>query len=514
VGGLRSGDTDGDAFALEGDGGVDGIGVGADDGHELGLGRGDIDFAGGSAGGDGDVVGMAVGDCGGGGDRRGDQRNGCDDCIGGEVDHRNRAVSRLSGRSRAAWHAGIALVDDEGLGAILEDAYHLGIDSDGDRGEDGAEAGGIYGVVGIAVGVGGDGCRGAEGDADDADRAGAGSVALVGYDELVAGGREVGPERVGPDGDGVGGSGGEGVEQVGLGVDDRDGAVGLVHDEDASAVGGHDTVDGFSADGNGGGVDGRRRGVFEGVDQAGAAVVRCAEDIGAGCAGDASDKDGRVRRVDGKLLLKVEGSRLKLSDGVAAGLGDVGEGALREEAGRQDAVVIEQRALKDLAGEERGGDVEAGEGAIAVEGVAGGRGGGGGGGVEDEVVGIDADVGGDEDGVSGVVDEGDEAGVVGAVGDRGAGVGDDDGELLRLSGGAYRVDCADDRAVGVFAAGGEDQNQSGEGDAGEGSECGPEFVPRRKPRRGRGYGSGGLDCGPKQALASPRWCACCCFDSC
>ena len=69
--------------------------------------------------------------------------------------------------------------------------------------------------------------------------------------------------------------------------------------------------------------------------------------------------------------------------------------------------------------------------------------------VEDQVVGVDADLCGDENGVAGEVDEGDQT--RGGVGDC-AGGGDDYGELLRLSCWADWIDGAYDGAVGVAAA--------------------------------------------------------------
>ena len=57
---LWLGDANRDAVALQRDGQVDRVDVGADDGHEVGLRRGDVDLAGWSAVGDGYVIGMAV----------------------------------------------------------------------------------------------------------------------------------------------------------------------------------------------------------------------------------------------------------------------------------------------------------------------------------------------------------------------------------------------------------------------------------------------------------------------
>ena len=112
--------------------------------------------------------------------------------------------------------------------------------------------------------------------------------------------------------------------------------------------------------------------------------------------------------------------------------------------------------------------------------------------VEDEIVGIDADLGGDENGVAGEVDEGDQAwGGVGSC----AGGGDRHGELLRLGGGADGIDGADDGAVGVAAA--DDGCQSG------GCQSEPEWGPE-----------GLRASGPNGAPVWPRLGVCFCFDSC
>jgi hypothetical protein len=95
--------------------------------------------------------------------------------------------------------------------------------------------------------------------------------------------------------------------------------------------------------------------------------------------------------------------------------------------------------------QQRGVDVEAGEGMVAIERIASVAAA-----VQDEIVGVYADLGRDENSISGEVDEGDEAGS--GIGSCACG-GDRNGELLRLRCGADRVDGADDRAVGVAAAG-------------------------------------------------------------
>src|SRR6266566_5784210 len=147
-----------DAIALERNGEVDGVYIGADDGHEVGFGRGDVDFAGWRAVGDGDVTGVAVdvgrGTCD-GTDWDGDRRR---DRVGGEVDDRDGAVAeRLGGGGRGAGQVGIAAVDDVGAAVvcILEDANHTGVDTYGNGCENGAEAHRVDWIVGIAVGIGG-----------------------------------------------------------------------------------------------------------------------------------------------------------------------------------------------------------------------------------------------------------------------------------------------------------------------------------------------------------------------
>jgi len=75
--------------------------------------------------------------------------------------------------------------------------------------------------------------------------------------------------------------------------------------------------------------------------------------------------------------------------------------------------------------------------------------------VEDKVVGVYANWIGDEHGVTEHVDESDQtrSGVSGR-----AGRGDRHSKLLRLYGGADRIDGTDDRAVGVAATDGEGQS--------------------------------------------------------
>ena len=202
------------------------------------------------------------------------------------------------------------------------------------------------GLLGSQLGLVGQSGRGAERNADDADRACVDAVACVGDDHLVAGWGEVCPERRLADGDGVGGCRGHDVEQVGLSVDDADGAVGLVHDEGALGVGGHDAVDGTTAHGDGIGIDGVAGGL-DGGDLTGAAADALADGVDARGAGDADDVDRREGRVDGEFLLQVEGLTDELGDGVQAGVGDVGVGALGKDADRVGAG--EKRGLQDLA---------------------------------------------------------------------------------------------------------------------------------------------------------------------
>jgi hypothetical protein len=111
--------------------------------------------------------------------------------------------------------------------------------------------------------------------------------------------------------------------------------------------------------------------------------------------------------------------------------------------------------------------------------------------VEDEVVGVYPDVDGDENGVSGEVDEGGQA--RGWVGGRASG-GDRHGKLLRLRGGADRVNGADDGAIGVAAADG--------GCQGGCCQSEPEWRPE------------GLGQVPNGAPVWPRLGVCLCFDSC
>ena len=99
-------------------GGVDGVGIGADDGHEVGFGRSDVDLAGGCAGGDGDVVGVAVEVWRAAGDETDGDGNGGGDGVGGEVDDRDGAVAEREGCSGSgAGQVGVAAVDD--VGAVL-----------------------------------------------------------------------------------------------------------------------------------------------------------------------------------------------------------------------------------------------------------------------------------------------------------------------------------------------------------------------------------------------------------
>src|SRR5260370_42435905 len=123
------------------------------------------------------------------------------------------------------------------------------------------------------------------------------SVAGVGDDHLVAGWREVCPERRLADGDGVRGWRGRDVEQVGLSVADAHGAVGLVHDEGALGVGGHGSIDGGAAYGDWVGIDGVAGGL-DGGDLAWAAADALADGVDAGGAGDACYVDRRERWVD------------------------------------------------------------------------------------------------------------------------------------------------------------------------------------------------------------------------
>src|SRR5258708_6341155 len=118
--------------------------------------------------------------------------------------------------------------------------------------------------------------------------------------------------------------------------------------------------------------------------------------------------------------------------------------------------------------------------------------------VEDEVVGVYPDVESDESGGGGEVDEGGQA--RGWVGGR-AGGGDGHGKLLRLRGGADRVNGADDGAVGVAAA--------DSGCQGGGCQSEPEWRPEGLRWRPEGLGQV-----PNGALVWLRLGVCFCFDSC
>src|SRR5437879_4637192 len=128
------------------------------------------------------------------------------------------------------------------------------------------------------------------------------TVAGVGDDHLVAGWREVCPERRLADGDRVRGSPRQDVRQVGLGVDNADCAVGLVHDEGALGVGSHDSVDGTPADGDWVGIDGVAGGL-DGGDLTWAAADALADGVDAGGAGDADHVDWREGWADAEFLL-------------------------------------------------------------------------------------------------------------------------------------------------------------------------------------------------------------------
>ena len=257
------------------------------------------------------------------------------------------------------------------------------------------------------------------------------------------------------DDDGVGCAGGDGVERVGLGVDDAHRAIGLIHNEGAPVIGGHHTVDGTATDGNGSGID-CVAGGLNGRDLSETAAGAGSDYVRARGGSIAGDVDRREARGDGKLLLKVERLASELGDCLETGVADVGVSALREDA---DGVGTgEECGLEDLALEERGADAEGGQSVVAVERVAGGAAA-----VEDEVVGVHADLGGNEDGVAGEVDEGDQT--RGGIG-RSPGSGDDYGKLLWLGGRSNRIDGADDRAVGVAATGDGNQSRGCQGEAG------------------------------------------------
>ena len=436
--GLR--DTNGDACTLQRDGGVYGVDIGADDGHEVGVRRYDVDLAGGSAAGDGDVVRMTVlgrsGCVGADAERKRDRSR---DRVGAEVDHGDAAGGGGGCDCSARCGAGqiwVAAVDDVGaaVASVLQDTDHDGVYADRDSGDDSAEAYRVDGIGEIAVWIADlSGCR-TEWDADDAERSGIDAIACICDEQLIADRGEVCPERV--DGCWVGtcrgdaecdrvrragGSCGNDIERVGLYVNHRDGAVALIEDERAFAVSAHDAVDGIQADGNRGGIDGIARGFDCGDLTDTAATDRLRDGVDARRGGDTDGVDGgegRRSRAGSnwgngiELLAQGEGGAGELGDvaltQVDGGVGDVGAQGCREDRNRIGAG--EQRGLEDLTGEQGGVDVEAGEGVVAVEreaeaGVGCGRGAAGRGGgavaaIEDEVIGVHTDVGGDEDGVT------------------------------------------------------------------------------------------------------------------
>ncbi len=172
------------------------------------------------------------------------------------------------------------------------------------------------------------------------------AVAGVGDDHLVAGWREVCPERRLAYSDWVRGSPRQDVRQVGLSVDDAHGAVGLVHDEGALGVGGHDSVDRTPADGDWIGIDGVAGGL-DGGDLTWAAADALTDGVDTRGAGDADHVYRREGWADAEFLLQVEGLTHKLGDGAQAGVCDVGIGALGKDADRIGTG--EKGSLEDLA---------------------------------------------------------------------------------------------------------------------------------------------------------------------
>jgi len=209
-----------------------------------------------------------------------------------------------------------------------------------------------------------------------------------------------------------------------------------------------------------------------------------ADRVDARGAGDTGHVNRREGRVDGELLLQIEGLTCELGDHVQTGIRDVGIGSLGKDAYGVGA--REQRGLEDVALQERGVDVKGGEGVVAVERIARSSAA-----VEHQIVGVNADLGGDENCVSGEVDEGDQAGR--GVGGR-AGGGDRHGKLLRLRCGADGVDRTDDGAVGVAATGDRYQNGC----------CQSEPGCRLEGLR---YGLNGAPIGPRLGVSF-------CFNSC
>lgn len=368
----------------------------------------------------------------------GDNRDGCRDGVGVEVDDRDGAVAKWKrGRGRDAGQIGIAAVEDVRSGAILQNTNHDGVNADWNVGENSAEANRVDGIIGIAVGVAGLGVCRTERNADDAERAWIDTVTGIGNNHLVAGGGEVSPERRGADSDGVGGSGGDDVELVRLGVDDADGTVTLIEDEGAASVSGHDTVNGVYTDGDWCGVDRVAR-FFDGGYLSKTTAIALADGKDARSAGDTGHINRRKGRVDAEFLSQIERLAGELGDSVEAGVADVGAGSAGKDTDGIGAG--EQRGLEDLALQELGADVKGSEGVVAVKRVTGVAAA-----VEDQVVGVDADLRSDEYGVAREVDEIDQPGGVWIRARY------HNCELLWLPGWADRVDGADDGAIGVAA---------------------------------------------------------------
>ena len=179
-----------------------------------------------------------------------------------------------------------------------------------------------------------------------------------------------------------------------------------------------------------------------------------AENIDARRGCNSGDVDGRGTD-GGEFLLQRKGAACQLRDTAAARLRDVGEGTLREDAGRRGRRVGEERGLRDIACDHSGRDSNGIERSVAVERVGGSARA-----CEDQVIRFDAYAHRYEHRVPREVDEGhkavESAGRVAEIG-----VGDDDSIFCGLSGRAYGIDGSDDGAVIIATAGRKDAESEG-----------------------------------------------------
>src|ERR1700722_3033051 len=118
-------------FTLQINGRIDGVRISADDGHGIGLRRGDVDLAGGSTAGSRNEGWV----------QRSRNGDGSRHRIRGEADDRNGAVM---------------LIEDIGprVRDILQNRHHKGIDTHRNRGEHLTEPYGVNRVIDVAAGVG------------------------------------------------------------------------------------------------------------------------------------------------------------------------------------------------------------------------------------------------------------------------------------------------------------------------------------------------------------------------